>query len=100
VERDYFKERFSEAELRGLLDGRPAAEIFSWRGPTARKLGLPAKRDTLTDDELIRMMIDEPNLIRRPLFDVNGELVAGFDAPARAQLGKLLGVPIEPPPKP
>lgn len=95
VERDYFKQPFTEAELRALLGERPAADIFSWRSPTARKLGLAAKRDTLSNDDLIRMMIEEPNLIRRPLFSVNGELVAGFDATARAELTKLLGAPIE-----
>ena len=76
---------------------RPAADIFSWRSPTARKLGLGARRDALTNDELIRMMIEEPNLIRRPLFSVNGELVAGFDPPARQQLAKLVGATIEAP---
>jgi len=44
-------------------------------------------------------MIEEPNLIKRPLFDVNGELVAGFDPAARKQLTALLGTSVEPAPK-
>jgi hypothetical protein len=36
-------------------------------------------------------MVEEPNLIRRPLFVVNGEIVTGFDKPARARLAELLG---------
>ena len=95
MEREYFKDPFTEEELRRLLGGRPAADIFSWRSPTARKLGLAARRDTLSNDELIRMMIEEPNLIRRPLFEVNGQLVAGFDPTARQELSRLLGTPIE-----
>jgi arsenate reductase-like glutaredoxin family protein len=94
VEREYFKDPFTEQELRALLGDRPASDIFSWRSPTARKLGLAAKRDTLTNEDLIALMIDEPNLIRRPLFMVNGELVAGFDPAARQRLGMLLGSPI------
>lgn len=99
VERDYFKNPFTESELRDLLGGRPAAEIFSWRSPTARALGLAAKRDTLTDDDLLRLMIEEPKLIRRPFFTVNGELVAGFDPAARARLSQILGSPIDPAPR-
>ena len=77
-----------------MLGDRPAADIFSWRSPTARKLGLAARRDALTSEELIRMMVQEPNLIRRPLFAVDGELVAGFDPPARKQLASIIGVAI------
>jgi arsenate reductase-like glutaredoxin family protein len=36
-------------------------------------------------------MVEEPNLIRRPLFVVGGEIVTGFDKPARARLAELLG---------
>jgi hypothetical protein len=42
-------------------------------------------------------MVEEPNLIRRPLFSVNGELVAGFDPAARGRLSDLLGTAIEGP---
>jgi arsenate reductase (glutaredoxin) len=97
AEREYFKEPFTEDELRALLAGRPVADFFSWRSPTARKLGLSVKRTSLTEDELIRMMIEEPNLIRRPLFSVKGDLVAGFDPQARQRLSDLLGITIEGP---
>jgi arsenate reductase-like glutaredoxin family protein len=73
------------------LAGRSAKEIFSWRGTTARKLGLHTKAAELSDDEVIRLMVEEPNLIRRPLFVVDGEIVTGFDKPARARLAELLG---------
>jgi len=45
----------------------------------------------MADNELIRLMVEEPNLIKRPLVTVGGELVAGFDKPARARLAELLG---------
>jgi len=99
VERDYFKEPFTEAELRSLLGDRPATDFFSWRSPTARALGLAAKKSSLSNDNLIRLMIEEPNLIRRPLFEVDGQLVAGFDPAAREQLSKLVGAEIPAPKK-
>ena len=70
--RDFFRDRFSEDELRRLLGGRPASEFFSWASPSFRKLGL--ERESLDEDQLIAMMLDEPRLIRRPLIVVDGEV--------------------------
>ncbi len=82
-ERDFFKDGFSEAELRDLLGDTNPADVFSWRSPSARKLGLD--RDTASPDELIHLMIDEPRLIRRPLIQVEGQLVVGTDKKAMAE---------------
>lgn len=82
-ERDFFKDGFSEAELRDLLGDANPADVFSWRSPSARKLGLD--RDTVTDDELISLMVGEPRLIRRPLIQVEGRLVVGTDKKAMAE---------------
>lgn len=82
-ERDFFKDGFSEAELRDLLGETNPADVFSWRSPSARKLGLD--RDTITNDELISLMVGEPRLIRRPLIQVEGRLVVGTDKKAMAE---------------
>ena len=82
-ERDFFKDGFTESELRELLGDTDPADVFSWRSPSARKLGLD--RDTVTADELIRLMLDEPRLIRRPLINVNGQLIVGTDKKAMAE---------------
>lgn len=82
-ERDFFKDGFSEAELRDLLGETNPADVFSWRSPSARKLGLD--RDTVTNDELISLMVGEPRLIRRPLIQVEGRLVVGTDKKAMAE---------------
>ena len=82
-ERDFFKDGFTEAELRELLGDTNPADVFSWRSPSARKLGLD--RDTVSDDELIRLMLDEPRLIRRPLIQVDGRLIVGTDKKAMAE---------------
>ena len=82
-ERDFFKDGFTEVELRDLLGDTPPADVFSWRSPSARKLGLD--RDTVTADELIRLMLDEPRLIRRPLIQVEGRIIVGTDKKAMAE---------------
>jgi regulatory protein spx len=82
-ERDFFKDNFTEAELRELLGDTPPADVFSWRSPSARKLGLD--RDTVSPDELVRLMVDEPRLIRRPLIQVEGRLIVGTNKKAMAE---------------
>ena len=73
-ERDFFKERFSEQEIRDLIDDRPVSEFFSWVSPSFKKLGVG--RSALDDNQLIAMMLEQPRLIRRPLIVVNGVLLS------------------------
>jgi arsenate reductase-like glutaredoxin family protein len=81
-ERDFFKDGFTEQELRELLGDVPPSEIFSWRSPSFKKLNL--EREKLTEDDLVRLMIEEPRLIRRPLVVVDGRLIVGTDKKAMA----------------
>ena len=83
-ERDFFRDPFSQEELRGLMGNREIAAFFSWNSPSFKKLGL--KRGDLDDDLLIRLMIDDPRLIRRPLIKVGQDLVVGTDKPAMSRL--------------
>ena len=87
-EREFFTERFSEEELLGLICDRSPSEIFSWNSPSFRKLGVD--RETLTDAQLVAMMLKEPRLIRRPLVMVGGELVFGRDRRDREALMSAL----------
>jgi arsenate reductase-like glutaredoxin family protein len=53
------------------------AVIFSWRSPSARKLGLDA---TATDDEqLLSLMLHEPRLIRRPILVAGDRVLVGAE---------------------
>ena len=79
-ERDFFAEPLSEKELRGLLGERPDGEIFSWNSPSFKKLGV--SREDLDDERLIRLMLGEPRLIRRPLVQVGATVVVGTDKAA------------------
>jgi arsenate reductase-like glutaredoxin family protein len=72
--RDFFLDRFTEEEFRTLIGDQDPAEFFSWASPTFRKLEV--ERDSLDASELVRMMMQEPRLIRRPLIEVDGRLLA------------------------
>ena len=79
-EREFFEDRLSEEELRQLIGDRPASELFSWKSPAFKALGLD--RDELDDERLVRLMLDEPRLIRRPMVIVDGEVIDSRDAVA------------------
>ena len=85
-EREFFEDRLSEEELRRLIGDRPASDVFSWKSPAFKALGLD--RDDLSDQRLLRLMLDEPRLIRRPIVVVDGEVIDGRDS---AALERALG---------
>ena len=79
-ERDFFADPFTEAEIRELFGERDPADFFSWSSPSFGKMGL--KRDELSGDRLIEMMVEEPRLVRRPLVRLADELIVGTDKKA------------------
>lgn len=63
--------------MREVAGGRSPAELFSWKSPAFRRIG--PDLESLSDDELVRLMLGEPRLIRRPLIRAGGELIVGAD---------------------
>jgi arsenate reductase-like glutaredoxin family protein len=84
-ERDYAKAPLTAAELRELFKGRDPRDFINPKSPAFKARGL--KGIVLGPDEAIRLMAEEPNLIKRPLTVVGREIVAGFD---RDRLRSLL----------
>ena len=74
-ERDYFKDTFSEAEIRELAAPVGISEIFAWRSPSLKKMELVGK--DLSESEMIQLMLQEPRLVRRPLVKVGDQLLVG-----------------------
>ena len=74
-ERDFFKDPLSEAEIEELLTLAPPSDVFSWRSPSFRKMNVD--KDTLEPQDLVRLMAEEPRLIRRPMFRIGDRLVVG-----------------------
>ena len=81
--RDFFADPFTEDELRDLLGESPASDYFSWNSPSRRKLGI--ERDETSEDELVALMLQEPRLIRRPLIEIDGELLPPISGSAKIQ---------------
>ena len=76
-ERDFFQDQLTEKDLRKLLGAHHPSELFSWKSPSFRTMGLDAER--LSDTDLVRLMLQEPRLIRRPLVQVDDRLIIGAD---------------------
>lgn len=74
-ERDYFKDKFTEAEIRELAATVGVSEIFAWRSPSLKKMELVGK--DLSESEMIQLMLQEPRLVRRPLVKVGDQLLVG-----------------------
>ncbi|UCC16858.1 MAG: hypothetical protein JSU58_10970 [Dehalococcoidales bacterium] len=55
-----------------LLQGKSAAEMFNFRSPSFKKLGLD--REKLSDNELIDLMLQEPRLVRRPVVRIDNNV--------------------------
>lgn len=67
-----------------MLAGNSAAEMFNFRSPSFKKLGVD--RDTLTNDDLIKFMLEEPRLIRRPVVRIGKNAYYGADSKVLAGL--------------
>ena len=76
-ERDYAKQPLNEAELRDLFKGVDARDYINPKSPAFKKMELKGK--TLTADQALKLMVQEPNLIKRPLTIAGRKIIAGFD---------------------
>ena len=76
-ERDFFKNPFKRPEIEELLQGKQASDMFNFRSPSFKQLGLD--REKLSDNELIDLMLKEPRLVRRPVVRIEGRVYFGAD---------------------
>ena len=74
-ERDYFKDPLGEDELIDVASTVGLAEIFAWRSPSVKNMGLQGK--DLDDREMLQFMLKEPRLIRRPIIKIGNETIIG-----------------------
>jgi Spx/MgsR family transcriptional regulator len=83
---EYFKQRFTPDELKALLQriGKSPSDVLSTRSRPYKDLELAGK--FLSDDDLIALMIEHPQLIKRPLTVRGTESVVGYNKGAIAAL--------------
>jgi arsenate reductase-like glutaredoxin family protein len=60
--------------------------MFNFRSPSFKKIGVD--RNKLGDSDLIKLMLQEPRLIRRPLVRIGEEVYFGADSKVLAELLK------------
>ena len=53
-------------------------QIFARRSPSLKQMGLAGQE--LSEDEMVRLMLQEPKLVRRPMMRVGDQLFVGGGA--------------------
>jgi Spx/MgsR family transcriptional regulator len=74
---DYKKAGLDEATLRGWIAELGWEQLINKRGQMWRKLD-PAVRDNLDEAGAIRVMLETPSIIRRPVLDTGAARHVGF----------------------
>lgn len=75
--------QWTTTTLLRFLDGLP---VTDWFNPSARQIkDGSVQPQTLTEEQALQLLIDEPILIRRPLLHAEGQYMTGFDIERVAQ---------------
>jgi Spx/MgsR family transcriptional regulator len=80
VKHDLAKERPPRELLERLIDGSHLEDFVNKRSPAYKERNLDVAK--MTKRQAIDLMMQEPNLIRRPLVLVKGKAVFGYDPEA------------------
>jgi arsenate reductase (glutaredoxin) len=84
--RDLDKERLSEAELDQLIGQRDYKGFLNPRNELYRTRHMAEHPPART--EALKLMANEPNLIRRPILIAGAQIIVGFDEAAYRNLTK------------
>ena len=84
-EREYGKNPFSEKELRELIGGDPIEPFLNTRTPLYRERNM--KQKPPSKDEAIKLMLKDPNLLKRPVIVKGKKKLTGFN---EAEVKELL----------
>lgn len=84
MKHDLAKERPSRELLERLVDAKHLEAFVNTRSPIYKARGLDVTK--MTKAEAIGLMLEEPNLMRRPLVLAGGKAVFGWDPAAYEDL--------------
>jgi arsenate reductase len=84
-ERDYGKHPFSENELREIVGDNPIEKFLNSRTPLYREKNM--KQKPPSKDEAIKLMLKDPNLLKRPVIIKGKKKLTGFN---EAEIKELL----------
>jgi nitrogenase-associated protein len=77
VARSLLAEAWTAERLQSFFAGRPVAEWFNRAAPRVKSGEVVP--EVLAADAALALMLADPLLIRRPLMEVDGQRMAGFD---------------------
>jgi arsenate reductase len=78
--REYRKSPLSETELREIIAAGPVESYLNTRTPLYREMNM--KQKAPSKEEAIKLMLKDPNLLRRPVI-IKGKIkLTGFDEAA------------------
>ena len=83
-EREYGKVPFTEKELRELIGDEPVANILNSRNELYRARNM--KQKPPSKEEAIKLILKEPNLLRRPVIVKGKKKILGFNESEVMQL--------------
>ena len=83
---NYYEQPFTRAQLKGLLRKArlSAKDILRTKEDIYKTLGLAKK--SLSEDELLDLMVNHPDLIQRPLVEKEGKVILARPAETVKQL--------------
>jgi len=84
-EREYGKNPFTEKELRDLIGDEPVTNILNSRNELFRARNM--KQKPPSKEEAIKLMLKEPNLLRRPVIVKGKKKILGFN---ESEVAKIL----------
>ncbi len=73
------EKKWTKEELLKFVQGKTAPEMMNATAPAIKQGAI--KPDELEFDQAITLMIAEPILIKRPLIEVDGQYIQGFNNP-------------------
>lgn len=76
-EREYGKNPFSEKELRDIIGDEPIERFLNTRTPLYREKSM--KQKPPSKEEAIKLMLKDPNLLRRPVIIKGEKKLTGFN---------------------
>jgi arsenate reductase (glutaredoxin) len=85
AEREYGKNPFSESELREIIGDGSIERFLNSRTPLYREKNM--KQKPPSKDEAIKLMLKDPNLLKRPVIIKGRKKLTGFD---EAEVKELL----------
>jgi arsenate reductase (glutaredoxin) len=84
-EREYGKNPFTEKELRDIIGAEPIERFLNTRTPLYREKNM--KQKPPSKDEAIKLMLRDPNLLKRPVIIKGKKKLTGFN---EAEVKELL----------